>query len=109
MAIRPTDLQSSLINQTQAQPIAQRAEEAPRQAQAAAQAAFVNETARRNETVLETGNSQGNKIAERPPDPDEQGGGRRGKRERKPGDPFEETVAEASGEGDAPHLIDFTA
>jgi hypothetical protein len=108
MAIRPTDLQASIVQAVQNQPLGQRAEEAPRQAQAAAQAAFVNNTAERNETIAQTGDAQGNKIGDRPPDRDGQGGGRR-KRERKPGDPFEEVVEEAAGMGEPSHLIDFTA
>jgi len=107
MAIRPTDLQASIVQAVQNPPLAQRAEEAPRQAQAAAQAAFVNQTAERNETIAQTGDAQGNKIGDRPPDRDEQG--RRRKRERKPGDPFDEVVEEAAGMGEPSHLIDFTA
>jgi hypothetical protein len=107
MAIRPTDLQASFVQAVQNPPLAQRAEEAPRQAQAAAQAAFVSQTAERNETIAQTGDAQGNKIGDRPPDRDQPGGGR--KRERKPGDPFEEVLEEAAGLGEPSHLIDFTA
>ena len=107
MAIRPTDLQASIVQAVQNQPLGQRAEEAPRQAQAAAQAAFVNNTAERNETIAQTGDAQGNKIGDRPPDRDQPNGRR--KRERKPGDPFEDVVEEAAGLGEPSHLIDFTA
>jgi hypothetical protein len=111
MAIRPTDLQSALINSTQAPPIGQRAEEGPRAAQAAQQAQFVAQTEQRNERVAETGNAQGNKIGVKDaPDRQEQQGGKGRKRERKPGDPFDEVVEEASGSVDgSPHLIDFSA
>jgi hypothetical protein len=108
MAIRPTDLQATIVQAAQNPPLAQRAEEAPRQAQAAAQAAFVNQTAQRNETIAQTGDAQGNKIGDRPPDRDQQGGRRR-KRGGQPGDPFEEVVEDAAGMGEPSHLIDFTA
>ena len=110
MAIRPTDLQSSLIYQTQAPPVGQRAEEAPRVAQQAAQAAFINQTDERNERVAETGDTRGNRIEVRDKPADQQPGGKGRKRERKPNDPFAEVVADAAGEGDeVPHLIDYTA
>src|SRR5271169_6308614 len=111
MAIRPTDLQNAFNQTILNQPISQRAEEAPHAAQAAQQAAFVAKTEERNETVAETGNARGNRIevGERAPDR-EPGGGSGRKRERKPGDPFEEVVEDAAGLSDGtPHLIDFTA
>jgi len=111
MAIRPTDLQSALIYQTQAPPVMQRAEEAPRLAQAAAQAQFVAQTDERNERVAEAGNAQGNKIGVKDkPDQDGGGGGKGRKRERQAGDPFGEVVEEASGNPDgSPHLVDYSA
>jgi hypothetical protein len=108
MAIRPTDLQQSIVQAVQSQPLAQRAEEAPRQAQAAAQAAFVAQTAERNESIAQTGDAQGNKIGDREPDRDLPQG-RKKKRERKPGDPFDEVVEDAAGLGEPAHIIDFTA
>jgi hypothetical protein len=108
MAIRPTDLQASIVQTVQTPPLAQRAEEAPRQAQMAAQSAFVEQTARRNESIAQTSEASGNKIGDR------EAGGRnaadeRKKRQRRPGDPFEEVVDEAAGLGEPSHLIDFTA
>jgi hypothetical protein len=109
MAIRPTDLQSALIVSTQAPPVAQRAEAAPGIAQGAAQAEFVAKTDERNERVAETGDAKGNRV-EAKEQPDQHQGGRGRKRERKPGDPFDEVVEEAAGLSDgAPHLIDYTA
>ena len=108
MAIRPTDLQLAIVNQAQNLPSQQRAEEGPRAAQAAAQAAFVQQTERRNESIAETQNAEGNKINVEERQRDDQSPQGR-KRRRQPGDPFEEVVAEAAGEGDPPHLIDFTA
>jgi hypothetical protein len=106
MAIRPTDMQSSIVQAVQSPPIAQRAEEGPRAAQLAAQAAFVAHTSERDASIAQTGDAQGNKIGDREPDRDQQRGR---KRERKPGDPFDEVVEEAAGLGEPAHLIDFTA
>ena len=110
MAIRPADLQSALIVSTQAPPLSQRAEQAPGIAQNAAQTAFVAKTEERNERVAETTETKGNRIEVRDRPQDQQGGGKGRKRERKPGDPFDEVVEEAAGLADAtPHLIDYTA
>ena len=62
MAIRPTDLQGSILNATQTQGITQRAEEAPRAAQAAAQASFAAHVQNREEAVEETGKGEGNRV-----------------------------------------------
>jgi hypothetical protein len=111
MAIRPTDLQNAINQTILNQPVGQRAEEAPRAAQNAAQAQFIAHTEERNERVAETGDAKGNRIEVGERAPDREPGGKGRKRERKPGDPFEETVDEASGLNDdgTPHLIDFTA
>jgi hypothetical protein len=109
MAIRPTDLQSALIVSTQAPPVMQRAETAPSIAQGAAQAEFVAKTDERNERVSETGDARGNRV-EAKESPDQQQGGKGRKRQRQPGDPFDEVVEEAAGLSDGtPHLIDYTA
>lgn len=110
MAIRPTDLQNAINQTILTQPIGQRAEEAPRAAQAAAQAAFVAHTEERNERVSETGDAKGNRIEVGDRKPDQEAGAKGRKRERRPGDPFEEVVDEDAGLSDGqPHLIDFTA
>lgn len=111
MAIRPADLQSALIVSTQAPPVQQRAEQAPATAQAAAQSAFVSKTNERNERVAETTDAKGNKIEVNDRQRDEQQPGGKGrKRERRPGDPFDEVVDEAAGLSDGTaHLIDYTA
>jgi hypothetical protein len=110
MAIRPTDLQSALIVSTQAPPTQQRAEQAPAAAQAAQQAAFIKQTDERNERVAETGDAQGNRIDVREREQPDQQGGHGRKRERKPGDPFDEVVEEAAGLSDGTaHLIDYSA
>lgn len=109
MAIRPTDLQASLINTVQQQtvPTTARAEEQARAAQMAAQSQFVSQTQERSESVAETGNAEGNRV--------DAGGERNGegftggKRRRAPATPFEEVVDEAAGLDAEQHLIDFTA
>ena len=105
MAIRPTDIQGSIWQASQTAPLTQRAEEAPRTAQAAAQAAFAAQVETRQETVTEAVKVAGDQI-----DPNTQRrreGGER--RERKPRTPFEETVDEAAGLEESAHLVDFTA
>ena len=110
MAIRPTDLQLSVVSQIQSPPLAQRAEEAPRNAQVAAQAQFAAQTAERNESVAETGKLQGNRIEVGERERENQQGQSQGRRRRRPGTPFEEPVAETTVDpGEPPHLIDFTA
>ena len=110
MAIRPTDLQSALIVSTQAPPINQRVEQAPIAAQNAAQAQFAAKAEERNERVAETTDAKGNRIEARDQPQDQQGGGKRRKRERKAGDAFEEVVEEAAGLSDGTaHLIDYSA
>ncbi len=106
MAIRPTDLQNTIAQLAQTPPLAQRAEEGPRQAQMAAQAAFVEQTSKRNESIAQAGQAEGNKVGDREADREKPGGQRR---ERRPNDPFEEVVDEAAGLGEPAHLIDYTA
>jgi hypothetical protein len=109
MAIRPTDLQNALILQTQTPPTLQRAEQAPITAQQAAQAQFIAKTEQRNERVAEAGDVQGNRIEIRDQPQDQQPGGKK-RRDRKPGDPFDETVEDAAGLSDGiAHLIDYSA
>jgi hypothetical protein len=109
MAIRPTDLQSALIVSTQAPPVQQRAEAQSSIAQGAAQAAFAAKTDERNERVAETADAKGNRIEVKDRQQDQPDGKGR-KRERKPGDPFDEVVEEAAGLSDGTaHLIDYSA
>jgi hypothetical protein len=105
MAIRPTDFQGSIFTSVQTAALSQKADEAPHQAALAAQAAFAAEVNKREETIETTSRAQGNKIG--PKGERERQEPR--KRERRPGDPFEETVAEAAGSDEPAHLIDFTA
>lgn len=107
MAIRPTDLQNAFVQTIQTPPIQQRAEEAPRTNQAAAQAQFESKTTERNETIAQSKEARGNRIEVGERQRERERKGR--KRERQPGDPFEEVVEEAAGLGEPEHLIDFTA
>lgn len=107
MAIRPTDIQGAIWQASQTAPLAQRAEEGPRVAQAAAQASFAAHVAERQETVAETAKGEGNRVdanAER-----ERGGREGDPHERRPRSAFENVVDEAAGLDEPPHLIDFTA
>jgi hypothetical protein len=107
VAIRPTDIQGAIFQASQTAPITQRAEEAPRAAQQAAQASFAAQVQQREERVKQTGEALGNRIdpnAER----DARGDGYEPQdRERR--EAFREVVDEASGLDEPPHLIDFTA
>lgn len=106
MAIRPTDIQGAIWQATQTAPLTQRAQEAPREAQAAAQAAFAAHVQEREETVSETAETLGNRIdanAERDARGDSHA------RERRARNPFEEAVDDAAGLDEPAHLIDFTA
>ena len=110
MAIRPTDLSLSIASQIQNPPIAQHAEEAPRNAQAATQAVFAAQTEQRNETVAETGQMRGNRIEVGERERNDQQHEPQGRRRRRSAAPAEEPVAETSVDpGEPPHLIDFTA
>jgi hypothetical protein len=107
MAIRPTDMQGSIWQATQTAPQVQRAEEAPRTAQAAAQAAFAAQAERRNESVAETKGADGNRVNA---DADGRGRAHDEPRERRPKrNGFDETADEAAGFEEPPHLIDFSA
>jgi hypothetical protein len=105
MAIRPTDLQGAIWQASQTAPLTQRAEEAPRVAQQAAQASFAAHVQEREERIGETGETVGNRIdanAER----DARGGDDepQERRRRADGAPLAGTDPD-----EPPHLIDVTA
>ena len=107
MAIRPVDLQGAILQQTQIAGAQKAAEDAPRAAQVAAQAQFVQQLERREETVNETESLHGNRVN---PEGERQGGGAGyRKRERKPGEPLPEDAVELAAYSDGEHIIDFTA
>jgi hypothetical protein len=105
VAIRPTDIQGAIWQASQTAPLTQRAEDAPRAAQQAAQATFAAHVQEREERVSETGEALGNRVdanAER----DAQGDTYE-PQDRRP--PFQAAVDDAAGLDEPPHLIDFTA
>ena len=106
MAIRPTDIQGAIFQAVQTAPLNQRAQEAPREAQAVAQAAFAAHLQEREGTVEETGESLGNRVN---PDTEHDARGDAERRDAHPRSAFEEVVDEAAGLDEPPHLIDFTA
>jgi hypothetical protein len=106
VSIRPTDLQGAIWQASQTAPLAQRAEETPRMAQAAAQQAFAAEVAQREERVDESGESLGNQVD---PNAERDARGDAQERDARPRGSFEETVDSAAGLDEPPHLIDFTA
>jgi hypothetical protein len=108
VAIRPTDLQSSIFTSVQTGLLTQKAEEGPRQAQLAAQASFAAQVTKREETIAETSQAEGNRVNA---NPDRQGETpeKRQRRRHTAGEPFEEVVDEAAGLGEPEHLIDFSA
>jgi len=108
MSIRPADIQASIYQATQTASTNARAEEAPHAAQLNAQASFVAAVQERQERIADTGNAGGNRVNARP-DREQQDLPERKKRPRQPGEPFDEVVHEAAGDGEAEHMIDYTA
>jgi hypothetical protein len=105
--IRPIDLQNSILQSIQSAPGVQRAEDGPRIAAQAAQAAFAAAVTVREESVAPSAEVVGNRVGAKP-EKDREDGSRGGK--RKPADSFEESADDAAGLAEEPaHLIDFTA
>ena len=104
MAIRPTDIQGAIWQASQTAPLTQRAEDAPRAAQHAAQAAFAAQVGEREERVGETEEALGNRV-DANADRDARGDAYEPQEQRPT---FQAVVDEAAGL-DEPHLIDFTA
>jgi hypothetical protein len=108
MAIRPSDLQSTIIQSVVSSSLAQRAEQGPQNAAQTAQAQFAAALTEREESVQATGDVEGNKVQARPDPERETPQGRKRRRPAHEGT-FEEVVDEASGTDEPPHLIDFRA
>ena len=105
MVIRPTDIQGAIWQSTQTAALTQRAEEAPRLAQQAAQASFAAQVQEREERVAELDEALGSRI-----DPNAERDGQGDTYEphdRKP--VFRQVVDDAAGLDEPEHLIDFTA
>lgn len=114
MAIRPVDLQATILQSTQTAAVQRQAEVASQTGQSIAGQQFAAKVQERSETVQETDHLHGNKVEDvlkREPDRQEARDGKR--KPRSPGQPFEGIEESARGEigaasGDD-HLIDFTA
>ena len=106
MGIRPTDIQGSIWQSAQHAPLSQRAEEAPRAAQAAAQAAFAAGVSERTETVTQARKGEGNRVG---PDTDGRKRGDAEPGERRARNAFAGAADEAGDFDEPPHLIDYTA
>jgi hypothetical protein len=107
MAIRPTDIQGSIWQASQTAPLTQRAEDAPRAAQQAAQASFAAHVQEREERVSEVDEGLGTRI-----DPNAEREGRGDTYEphdREARAAFQQVVDETAGLDEPSHLIDFTA
>jgi hypothetical protein len=106
--IRPIDLQTTIISAQNTPAAVQRAEEGPRMAAAAEQAAFASEVTHRDESVAATTEVLGSRV-DANPNRGEKSSSRK-RKPRKPRTPFEQVVDEAAGSSDdSPHLVDFTA
>jgi len=108
VAIRPTDLQGSIIQSVQNAQLAQRNEEGPQQAALAAQATFASKLQQREESVASSGEVDGNRVSAEGGSR-EQPGFTRKRRKPAEAETFDEVVEEEAGLGEPAHLVDFTA
>ena len=114
MAIRPIDLQATILQSTQTAQVQRQAEVGSQTASALAGQQFAAKVEERSETVHETDSLTGNKVEDvlhKEPDQYEPGGKRRRQQTRAQGQPFESIEESVLSEGAASpdHLIDFTA
>jgi hypothetical protein len=109
VAIRPTDLQGSIIQSVQSAQLAQRNEDAAQLGAQAAQATFASKLQQREESIAESSEVGGNRVSA--DGGREQPGFQRKRRKAAEGggESFEEVVEEEAGLGEPTHLIDFTA
>lgn len=109
MAIRPVELQATILQSAQTAGVQRQAEVAPQNAAAVTGQQFAAKVEERSETVQETDQLHGNRVEER--GPRDQPGSRGKKRQaRQPGEPFEGIeggLGAVTADGD--HLIDFMA
>ena len=111
MAIRPVDLQATILQSTQTAAVQRQAEVASQTAQGIAGQQFAAKVEERSETVQESDRARGNRVEEHG-EPDRQEP--RHKRKQRPqGQPFagieESLQGEMSAASDGDHIIDFTA
>lgn len=109
MAIRPVDMQATILQTTQTAGVQRQAEVAAQNSQTLVAQQFASKVEERSETVQEAEHLRGNRVEEK--GEKERGEARGGKRQaRQPGEPFEgieESLGPVAPDGD--HLIDFTA
>src|SRR5579872_6292072 len=104
-------MQGAIFQSAQTAPVQRQAETASEQAQNLAAQQFAAKVEERSETVQETESMLGNRVEESTKKESNAEGGRKGKRQRQPGDTtgaLEESVLGATPV-DGDHLIDFTA
>ncbi len=109
MAIRPVDLQATILQTTQTASVQRQAEVAAQTSAAIVGQQFADKVEERSETVQEADHARGNRVEEKG-EPDHQRGQGKKRGARQPGQPFEgieEGLGAVAGDGD--HLIDFTA
>lgn len=109
MAIRPVELQATILQATQTAGVQRQAEVASQNAATIAGNQFAAKVEERSETVQETEHLRGNRVEEKG-EPNRQGPRGRKRQPRQPGEPFEgieDSLDSVAPEGD--HLIDFTA
>ncbi|MGH7659888.1 MAG: hypothetical protein ACRENA_03080 [Vulcanimicrobiaceae bacterium] len=108
MAIRPVDLQATILQTTQTASVQRQAEVAAPTAASINGQQFAAKVEERSETVQETDHGRGNRVEEKgSPDQQEPRGKKR--QGRQPGQPFEGIEEDLPMAADGDHLIDFTA
>ena len=105
--IRPLDLQNSILQSIASAPAVQRADEGPRLAAQAAQAAFAAEVTVRDESVAPAAEAAGNRIGAKPEQQRERPANKRRIAQHVSFDEVVERAADSAFE--QPHLIDVTA
>ena len=112
MAIRPVDLQATILQSTQTAAVQRQAEVASQTASSLNAQQFAAKAEERSETVQESAKAQGNKVEDvLKKEQDQYSPGGRRKQARSQGQPFESIEESVVTEGAASpdHLIDFTA
>ena len=108
MAIRPVDLQATILQTTQTASVQRQAEVAAQTSAALAGQQFASKVEERSETVQETDHGRGNRVEEKQ-SPDQQEARGKKRQGRQPGQPFEGIEEDIPIAADGDHLIDFTA
>lgn len=112
MAIRPVDLQATILQATQTAAVQRQAEVAAQNSQNLAGQQWAAKVEERSETVQETEHLRGSRVEDSvKKEPDRQQPRGRRRQARTAGQPFEsiEESVLTEGAASADHLIDFTA